>query len=285
MSSRRRNVRILTAAAAILALTLALGTVGISAATQQLTLTGSTTVLPIAQRAAEVFMEKNKGANISVRGGGSGNGIAALIDGTTDIADSSRFIKQSEVEKAVAKGVYPVPHKVALDGIAIVVHPSNSIRRLTINQIKDIYTGKINNWKELGGPNRKIVAVSRDTSSGTYEVFEELVVKGERVRADALMQASNGAVASTVASTPGAIGYVGLGYVSEKLKALEVSRDGHEWVRPSNQTVIDGDYPIARTLFMFTNGWPSGLAAKFINFIQSPAGQKLVEEVGFVPLY
>ncbi|NPV80627.1 MAG: phosphate ABC transporter substrate-binding protein [Firmicutes bacterium] len=284
MSYFKRFKRLLAATVAGVG-ALAIGVSSIALAQQQLTLTGSTTVLPIAQRAAEVFMQKNRDANISVRGGGSGNGIAALIDGTTDIANASRFIEMSEVQKAVSKGIYPVPHKIALDGIAIVVHPSNSIRRLTIEQIKDIYTGKINNWKEVGGPDRKIVVVSRDTSSGTYEVFGELVLKGAKVRADALMQASNGAVASTVAGTPGAIGYVGIGYLNNKLKDLEVSKDGHEWVKPSNATVISGDYPIARALFMFTNGWPTGLAAKFINFIQSPEGQKLVSEAGFVPLH
>jgi len=147
---------------------------------------GSSTVLPIAQKAAEVYMEKHPGVNISVRGGGSGNGIAALVDGAVDIADASRFIKDKEYNKAVDNGILPVPHKVAMDGIAVVLHPSNPVQGLTLEQIKDIYTGKISNWKELGGKDQEIVIISRDSSSGTFEVFEKLVLDEERVVPTAL---------------------------------------------------------------------------------------------------
>lgn len=246
---------------------------------ERLVVEGSTTVLPIAQKAAEVFMQKNRGADISVRGGGSGVGIASLIDGSCDIANSSRAIRESELEKAAARGKDIVAHVIAMDGIAVIVHPSNRIKGLTKKQIKDIYTGKISNWMQLGGDNQKIVVVSRDTASGTFEAFGELALDKQKVRPDALMQASNQAVASVVARTPGAIGYVGLGFLGPNVKAVEV--DG---VMPSQETVLTGKYPISRPLFMYTNGKPKGLAKEFIDFVRSPEGQKLVEEDGFVVL-
>ncbi len=252
---------------------------GLAFAGETLTIQGSSTVLPIAQKAAEVYMENND-VNITVRGGGSGNGIAALIDGATDIADASRFIKNKEVSEAIANGIYPVPHRVAMDGIAVVVNPANSVDSLSMEQIKDIYTGKVTNWSELGGANEEIVVISRDSSSGTFEVFGEIALNEERVVASALLQASNGAVASTVADNEAAIGYVGLGYLSDALQAVKV--DG---VAPSNATVAGGQYAIARPLFMFTNGWPAGLPAQFINFVLSAEGQKIAEEQGYVPLH
>ncbi len=240
---------------------------------------GSTTVLPIAQKAAEVFMNNNPGAEISVRGGGSGVGIASLIDGTCNIADSSRPIKENELDKAITNGRSPKANVIAMDGICIIVNPSNSINGLTKKQIKDIYTGRVSDWSQLGGSNGKIVVVSRDSSSGTFEAFGELVLAGEKVRADALLQASNQAVASTVSGTPGAIGYVGLGYMSNSVKALTV--DG---IKPSKESVLTGAYAIGRPLFMYTNGTPKGLPKDFIDFILSKDGQKLVEEEGFVGL-
>lgn len=246
---------------------------------EKVVITGSTTVLPIAQKAAEVFMDNNSDADISVRGGGSGVGIAAIIDGTCDIADASRAIKDTELDKAVANGRNPKAHVVAMDGICVIVHPSNSIEALTKKQIKDIYTGSISNWSQIGGDDEKIVVVSRDSSSGTFEAFGELVLKGAKVRSDALMQASNNAIASTVARTPGAIGYVGLGYVTNEVKALEV--DG---VKPSKETVLTGTYGIARPLFMYTNGKPQGLVKEFIDFVLSKEGQEIAEEEGFVGL-
>jgi len=252
---------------------------GLAFAGETLTIQGSSTVLPIAQKAAEVYMENND-VNITVRGGGSGNGIAALVDGATDIADASRFIKDKEISEAIANGVFPVPHRVAMDGIAVVVNPANSVDSLSMEQIKDIYTGKVTNWSEIGGVNKEIVVISRDSSSGTFEVFGEIALAGEKVIPSALLQASNGAVASTVADTEAAIGYVGLGYLSDSLQAVKV--DG---VCPSNATVASGQYAIARPLFMFTNGWPEGLTAQFINFVLSAEGQKISEEQGYVPLH
>jgi phosphate transport system substrate-binding protein len=249
------------------------------AADGAITIKGSTTVLPVAQVASEEFMDRNPGIRISVQGGGSGVGISSLIDKTTDIATSSRRIKPEEIEKAKAKGVTPNEIIIALDGIAVIVHPGNKVSALTKAQIKDIYTGRISNWKELGGADAKIVTVSRDTSSGTYEAFETLAINKEKVRPDALTTASNQAVAQTVAQTPGAIGYVGHGYLTGKVK--DVTVDG---VRCTKQNIQSGKYPLARDLYLYTNGKPSGNTALFVNFVLSKDGQKLVEDEGFVDI-
>ena len=252
-----------------------------SAWAENLEIKGSTTVLPIAQKAAEAFMKLHPEVNVSVSGGGSGNGIKAIIDGTTDIADASRFIKEKEVALAVEKGVYPVPFGIAYDCIVPVVNPSNSVKNLTIEQLKDIYMGKINNWKDVGGPDKRIVVISRDTSSGTYEVWEEKVMNKARVYPGALLQASNGAVAQAVAKNSYAIGYVGLSYVNKDLKAVTV--DG---TQASAENAMSGAYPLSRVLYMFTKGWPTGTTLTFINFIMNPVkGQKIVAEAGYVLLY
>jgi len=241
---------------------------------------GSTTVLPIAQKAAEDFMKINPDVNVSVSGGGSGEGIKAIIDGTCDIADSSRFIKDKEVKLAMERNVLPVPHRVALDCVVPVVHPSNPLQDISLERLKDIYKGAVTNWKELGGPDSPIVVISRDTSSGTYEVWQEKILHEEKVTPQALLQASNGAVAQAVAKNKYAIGYIGIGYVNQDVKALKVAG-----VEASATTALNGTYPVSRALFMFTNGWPTGDAMSFINFVVSPAGQKIAKEEGFVPMY
>jgi phosphate transport system substrate-binding protein len=242
---------------------------------------GSTTVLPIAQKVAEAYMKEHPDVKISISGGGSGNGIKALIDGSTNIADSSRFIKPKEVKLAVERGAYPVPFAVAYDCIVPVVHPSNSVTDISMKQLKDVYMGKVKNWKELGGPDRKIVVISRDTSSGTYEVWHKKVLKKERVFPGALLQASNGAIVQAVAKNKNAIGYIGLGYMERTVKALTVNK-----VQGSEETTLNGTYPISRALYMFTAGWPTGDTLKFLNYVTHPEkGQKLVSEIGFVPLY
>lgn len=242
---------------------------------------GSTTVLPIAQKVAEAYMKEHPGVKITISGGGSGNGIKALIDGSTDIADSSRFIKSKEVKLAVEKGRYPVPFAVAYDCIVPVVHPDNSVANISMDQLKDIYMGKIKNWKDIGGPDRKIVVISRDTSSGTYEVWHEKMLKKERVFPGALLQASNGAIVQAVSKNKNAVGYIGLGYMDKGVKALTVGG-----VKGSEETTLNGTYPISRPLYMFTPGWPKGDTLKFINYVIHPEkGQKLVGTIGFVPLY
>jgi len=246
-----------------------------------LVIKGSTTVLPIAQKVAEAYMKEHSDTNISISGGGSGNGVKAIIDGTTDIADSSRFIKDKEVKLAIEKGVYPVPFRIAYDCIVPVVHPGNSIHDISMQQLKAIYKGKITNWKEIGGPDKEIAVISRDTSSGTYEVWEEKVMHKERVFPGALLQASNGAVAQAVAKNKNAVGYIGLGYLNKDVKALSIGG-----IVGSETTTLDGTFPVSRPLYMFTNGWPEGEIVKFLNYVLTPdKGQKLVKETGFVPLY
>lgn len=242
---------------------------------------GSTTVLPIAQKLAEAYMKENPDIHISISGGGSGNGIKAIIDGTTDIADSSRFIKDKEIKFAMEKGRYPVPFSVAYDCIVPVVHPSNSINNITMSQLKAIYKGEITNWKQIGGKDKRIVVVSRDTSSGTYEVWEKKVMKKERVYPGALLQASNGTIVQVVSKNKNAIGYIGIGYMNNTVKPLTVNN-----ITGSAKTTLSGEFPISRPLYMFTNKWPVGEISKFINYTLHPEkGQKLVEEAGFVPLY
>ena len=242
---------------------------------------GSTTVLPIAQTVSEAYMKEHPDVKISISGGGSGNGIKALIDGSTDIADSSRFIKSKEVKLAVEKGHYPVPFAVAYDCIVPVVHAGNPVMNITMAQLKDIYMGKVKNWKEIGGPDRPVVVISRDTSSGTYEVWHKKVLKKQRVFPGALLQASNGAVVQAVSKNPNAIGYIGLGYLTGAVKALMVDR-----VKGSEETTLNGTYPISRPLYMFTAGWPEGDTLKFLNYMIHPEkGQKLVRGAGYVPLY
>ncbi len=248
---------------------------------KELVIVGSTTVLPIAQRIAEAYMKEHPEVKISVSGGGSGVGIKALIDGTCDIADSSRFIKFKEIKMAIKKGRYPVPFAIAYDAIIPIVHPSNPVNNLTLDQLKKIYTGRIRNWKEVGGPNKRIVVISRDTSSGTYEIWEEKVMRKSRVFPGALLQASNGAVREVVSKNRYSIGYIGIGYLSKDVKPLKVNG-----VMGNVENVLNGKYPIARPLFMFTDGWPKKDVLNFIFYVLNPnKGQKLILKLGFIPLY
>ncbi len=244
-----------------------------------ISINGSTTVLPIAQKVAEAFMKENPDAKISISGGGSGNGIKALIDKTTDIADSSRAIQPKEMDQAKEKGSNPVEFIVAFDCIVPVVHPTNPLHNITLDQLKAIYKGDVKNWKEIGGADKPIVIISRDTSSGTYEVWEEKVMKKERVYPGALLQASNGAVVQAVSSNPNAIGYIGLGYIDKSVKGL--SANG---IIGSKTTTLDKTYPISRPLYMYTPVPPAGEVKAFLNYVVSDKGQKLVEEDGFIPL-
>lgn len=244
-------------------------------ADDKIVMNGSTTVYPIAQAAAEVFTS----ARVSVQGTGSGNGIQALIDNNCDIANSSREMKKEEIETAKSKGINPVATIIAKDGIAVIVHPKNKVKNLTLSQIHDIYTGKIKNWKELGGADMEVVAVSRETSSGTFEVFDHFIMKKDKLDEHALMGATNNAVRTMVSQAAGAIGYIGIGYINNKVKALTI-----EGKVVSEKTVLDGTYPISRPLFMYTNGEPKGKVKDFIDFILSANGQKIVKEQGFVPL-
>ncbi len=236
---------------------------------------GSTTVLPIASKCAEEYMDQHDDADIQVSGGGSSVGIQSAGEGTADIGMASRQIKDSEMDE------YPdlVEHVVAKDGIAIIVHTSNTVAKLTPAQVKSIYKGEVTNWNEVGGPDKVIVVVGRDTASGTREFFHEAVLDEEDFVSGMLEKASNAGVLETVKGTEGAIGFVGLGYVDETIKALKIND-----AVPTVANVISGDYPISRSLYMYTKGQPTGLANDFINFILSSEGQAIVAEEGYVPL-
>jgi phosphate transport system substrate-binding protein len=245
---------------------------GAAAAQDKITIGGSTTVLPIAQKEAEVYMNKYPQTIISVSGSGSGDGLKALLDASIDVANSSRGLKPKEVEEASKAGITLVPHVIAFDCIAPVVHPQNPLKEVSLEQLKNIYNGTIKNWKELNGQDNPIVVISRDFSSGTFEIWQEKVLGSDRVRADAQMQSSNGGVVNSVANNKYAIGYVGLGYVSDKLKALVVNG-----VAASAATAKSGTFPLARELYMFTRNAPSGAVAKFLEFVKSKQGQSIVE--------
>jgi phosphate transport system substrate-binding protein len=240
---------------------------------------GSTTVGPIADAYAEYF--KDKGIKISVTKNGSGDGAKALVDGLCDIADMSRFMKEKEFKAAVENGVMPVAHVMAMDGVCVIVHPSNPVKALTTEQIRNIYKGEITNWKELGGADQNIVVISRDTNSGTYETFEGLVMNKEKMAGSVEYVASNPHAKARVESTPGAVAYVGLGFVDNKVVALTV--DG---IAPNRKTIAAGVYPVSRPLFFFTNGYPK-LGSKvftIVTFHLTEEGQKIIEEKGFVPV-
>jgi len=271
--------RIITCGLIMLALVLATETN--AAEKQTLQIEGSTTVGPIADAFAEAFKNKYSNLDITIKKTGSGDGAVALVDGRCDIAIMSRFMKEKEYKKAVANGIFPVAHVVAMDGVCAVVHPSNPVKELTTDQVRDIYMGKIINWKQVGGPDLKIVIISRDTSSGTYETFRKLVMKKKEMAAGVEYVNSNPQAYARVKTTKGAIGYVGIGFLDSNVRAL--SLDG---VMPSRETIASGTFPVARPLFMFTNGYPKlgSMTHKFCSFYLSETGQEIIEAKGFVPL-
>jgi phosphate transport system substrate-binding protein len=249
--------------------------------TQTLIIGGSTTVFPITQAAADAYMDANQNVDIQVSGTGSSNGISSVGGGSIDIGMASRELKSTEID------TYPnlVQHVVAKDGIALIIHTTNTVEQLSTQQVKDIYLGTYTNWNELGGPNKEIVVVGRDSASGTREFFYDHVMGKEEFVSTMLEENSNGAVHATVSTTPGAIGYVGLGYVDNEVSAINIlNEDTDTYIEPTVQNVLDGKYPIFRNLNMFTNGEPSGLAKEFIDYIQSEEGQQIVENEGFVPI-
>jgi phosphate transport system substrate-binding protein len=267
------------------------GTVESSQTTQTIVNKGSDTIVNMALAWAEAYTDQHPEVRISVTGGGSGTGIAALINGTVDVANASRAMKPEEVERAQANGIEPVEHIVAGDAIAVVVNPTNPVSALTIDQLSDIFTGKITNWHEVGGEDRPIVLLSRESNSGTHIYFlEQVVRKGEEdneslFSPDTLLMPSSEGISTEVRQNPNAIGYDGLGYVTPDQKTIEVARNaGESYVPPSIETVKDGSYPIARALYMYTSGQPSGIIREYLDWITSAEGQEIVEELGFVPL-
>ncbi|RLG30853.1 hypothetical protein DRO03_03130 [Methanosarcinales archaeon] len=243
----------------------------------KLQVAGSTTVLPIAEECARVFMANNPGSLIYVSGGGSSHGVKAAADGTVNIGDASRDMLDSE------KASYPdlVTHGIAKDGVAIVIHPSNRVSDLTIEQLKGIYTGKTTNWKDVGGEDAEIMVVSREEGSGTRDCFEQVVLAPtkEEITANAIIQDSNGKTRTTVAGNEHAIGFLSLGYVNSDIRA--VSLDGTE---PTIENIRSEDYAISRTLWMITDGAPDADEQAFIDFVLSEKGQEIVSEVHFIPV-
>jgi phosphate transport system substrate-binding protein len=251
---------------------------------------GSDTLVNLALAWAEAYMKLHPQIRISVTGGGSGTGIAAMINGTVDIANASRAMKAEEIAAAEANGIQPVQFVVARDAIAVVAHPSNPVDKLSLQQISDIYTGKITNWSQIGGEDRPIVLLSRESNSGTYVYFLENVIRlGDNKSTllfspDTLLMPSSEGISAEIRLNPNAIGYDGLGYVTPDQKVLAVARDpGGPYVLPSVETVNDETYPISRPLYMYTAGQPTGDEKAYMDWILNQ-GQALVSEIGFVPL-
>jgi phosphate transport system substrate-binding protein len=252
---------------------------------------GSDTIVNLALAWAEAYQKVNSDVRISVSGGGSGTGIAALINGTTDIANASRKIKDEERESAEKNGVEPYEIEIARDAIGVIVHPDNPVQQLTLQQVSDIYSGKITNWQEVGGEDRPIVLLSRESNSGTHVYFlEEVVRLGQKnnktlFSQDTLLLPSSEGIITEVRQNPNAIGYDGLGYITPEVKTLAIApKDGGESVKPSIETVNNGKYPIARPLFMYTPGEPQGDVKTYLDWILGPDGQRIVGVLGFVPL-
>ena len=252
---------------------------------------GSDTIVNLALAWAEEYQRINPAVRISVTGGGSGTGIAALINGTVDIANASRRMKEEEKESAINNGSNPVEFVIARDAIAIIVNPENPIDNLTLKQISDIYSGKINNWQEIGGEDRPIVRLSRETNSGTHVYFLEQVVRlGDKENKtlfsqDTLLLPSSEGIGAEIRQNPNAIGYDGLGYVTEEMKVIGVAiSDGGEFVLPSSETVNNGAYPIARDLYMYSNWTPTGIIKDYLDWLLTPEAQNIVTELGFVAI-
>jgi phosphate transport system substrate-binding protein len=251
------------------------------APSNRMVIVGSTTLLPVAQKAVDAFGKRKPEIKINLTGGGSQVGINALVDGICDIAMSSRDLKEEEKEKLSKKKVEAKGHIVAWDGIVPIVHPTNPVKNLTIAQLKDIYTGKVTDWKDVGGKKGAIVVVSRDETSGTHDAWLELVLNREPVVGTASAEISSQTVLEKVATAPDAIGYDGIGYVEGNSRVKPVSVDG---VKASAATVSDKSYKIARPIYMFTSGTPSAPVVEFVDFVLSPEGQAFVKEAKFVPV-
>jgi phosphate transport system substrate-binding protein len=251
---------------------------------------GSDTLVNLALAWAETFRNVAPEVRISVTGGGTGTGIAAMINGTVNIANASREMKEEEKTAARANGIDPIEFTVARDAIAVVVNPRNPVGHLTLQNLSNIYTGKITNWKDVGGEDRPIVLLSRESNSGTYVYFLECVIRMNQKKSDllfspeTLLMPSSEGISSEVRQNPNAIGYDGLGYVTADMKTVAVAKDASgPYVLPAIATVNDGSYPISRSLYMYTAGQPTGKTAEFMNWIFND-GQVLVAKLGFVPI-
>jgi len=265
--------------------------IGCGASYRTMQIKGSDTMVNLGQAWAEEFMRTHPDVSIAVTGGGSGTGIAAILSGTCDIAQSSRAMRDEELHLAEENGAPIKETIVGMDGIAVVVHPSNPVSQLTIDQLSDIFTGKKTNWKELGGNDIPILALSRERNSGTHVFFlEEVVRKGnakgpEEFSSTALMMPSNQSIALEVESSEAGIGYIGMGYVSPRQKVLKIAKSSNDaFVSPTLETAQSGEYPISRPLYLFTRGEPVGDVKAYVDFILSAEGQEIVKILDFVPL-
>jgi len=265
--------------------------VGCGGGKKAIQIKGSDTMVNLGQAWSEEFMKKHPDIPVAVTGGGSGTGIASLINQTTDIAECSRDMKKKEIEIAKSKGVDPYEIIVGNDGIVVTVAPDNPVSKLTRQQLSDIFTGKTTNWKEVGGSDKEIVALSRDRNSGTHVFFLEHVVKlgkkgnNNEFAKGVLMMPSNQAIVEEVSGNSAAIGYIGLGYLTDRLKAIAVANsNAGPYVVPSVKTVGNKTYSVSRPLYIYTNGVPSGEVKTFIDFVLSDEGQKVVLEMDFVPI-
>ena len=253
-------------------------------------LKGSDTMVNLCQSWAEAFMAKYPKVNVAVTGGGSGTGIAALIGGTCDLAAASRKMTPKETEAADAKGAPPQEWTVALDGLAVAVHPGNPVKRLTLEQLADLFTGKIHKWSELGGSNKAVVLLSREVNSGTHVYFKEHVLSASKSELkefapEALLLPSSQAIADEVAANPSGIGYYGMGYENPKNAVVAVAKTAADpYITPSEETVRSGVYPISRPLFLYSRGTPEGVVKTFLDFVMSPEGQEVVRQIDFVPI-
>jgi phosphate transport system substrate-binding protein len=248
-------------------------------------LKGSDTVLPLAQKEAESFMKANAAKKVTVTGGGSGVGISSLIDGTTDIGMSSRKMKMGEKIKLNDAGKASKETIIAYDALAVVVNPKNKIDQLTREQIEGIFTGKIKNWKEVGGADKQIVVYSRESSSGTYDFFKEHLMSNKNYASSVLSMPATGSIIQSISQTEGAIGYVGFAYVEKEVKALKISVDkGKTFIAPTMATAKNRTYPVIRPLYFYYIGASEKIVKPFVDYCLSPEGQKIVEQVGYVPL-
>lgn len=261
-------------------------TIGMSATMQTaIKIKGSDTVLPISQKEAEIYMKKNSGTSISVVGGGSGVGIAALLDGTTDIAMSSRKLKMNEKLKLQEAGKKYKEVIIAKDALSVIVNPANGVSQLTREQVEGIFTGKITNWKDVGGADMAIVCYSRESSSGTYEFFKESVLKNKNYSPKIMMMPATGAIVQSISQTKGAIGYIGFAYMNSKVKALKISYDkGKSYVAPSVANAKSGVYPVTRPLQYYYLSSVEKKVKPFIDFVLSVEGQKAISAVGYISL-
>ena len=264
---------------------LLLAALGLTAAACAQKLKGSDTLLPLAQKAAENYSEKNPSAHVTVTGGGSGVGLSSLREGTTDIAMASRRIKFDERVRMLQAGRPVEELTVAFDALAVIVHPSNPVSRLTREQLEGIFRGKITNWKQVGGEDRKIVVYSRETSSGTYEFFKESVLKHRNYMPAVLSMPATGAIIQSVSQTPGAIGYVGLAYLNPEVKALAVSYDGGgSYVAPTFDNARSKSYPIVRPLYFYYTKSNEAAVRPLVDYLTSDEGQAMVASIGFIPI-